>query len=214
VLGAALLLTGGFPATDAGLADAAPRELTVDGDASTIRVLVYRRGALAVLAHDHVLVARSIAGRISFDADQPAAAAAQITIPVAFLDVDDPAARKREGFRGDLSESDRASVRENMLSAEQLDEAGSPRIALTVERAEGSLPDLRLRLRVRVRQQERTLEIPVQAIWAGDVLTVSGEARLLQSAFGIVPYSTLLGAIAVEDEVRVKFEIVARPEAP
>jgi hypothetical protein len=206
---AALWLAAGV-----GTALGVSRELTVDADASTVRVLLFRRGALAVLAHDHVLVARSIAGRIGFDETEPARTTAQMSIPVAFLEVDDPAARKREGFVTELSDTDRASVRENMLSADQLDEAGSPRIAIVLDRAEGNLPNLRMRVRIKVRQQERTLEIPVQAIWVGGVLTVSGEARLLQSAFGITPYSTLMGAIAVQDEVRVKFEIVARADAP
>jgi len=200
----ALLLLG------PGSALAAPREYTLDPAASLLRVIVQRQGALSVLAHDHVFAAKGLAGRISFNTDAPAATAAEISIPVAALEVDDSKEREREGFTGELNESNRASVRTNMLAPDQLAAAAFPRITVAVERTEGSLPSLRLRLRVRIRQQEQTLTAPVTAILNGDTLTVRGETELLQSAFGITPYASLLGAIAVQDAVRVKFEIVAR----
>jgi polyisoprenoid-binding protein YceI len=193
-----------------GSALAAPREYTLDAAASLLRVVVQRQGALSVLAHDHVLVAKGLAGRISFNADAPAASTGEISIPVAALEVDDPKARDREGFTGELNESNRASVRANMFAPDQLAAAAFPRITVSVERTEGSLPSLRLHLRVRIRQLEQTLTAPVTATLNGDTLMVRGETELLQSAFGITPYASLLGAIAVQDAVRVKFELVAR----
>jgi hypothetical protein len=39
---------------------------------------------------------------------------------------------------------------------------------------------------------------------------ISGEMPLRQSDLGLTPFSAMLGALQVEDEMRVKFRIVAR----
>jgi hypothetical protein len=38
----------------------------------------------------------------------------------------------------------------------------------------------------------------------------SGEVEFLQSELGIAPYSALLGALQVQDQLRVKFRIEAQ----
>ena len=45
---------------------------------------------------------------------------------------------------------------------------------------------------------------------AGDTVVASGELALRQSELGITPYSAMLGALQVQDEMRVKFRLVAR----
>jgi hypothetical protein len=41
-------------------------------------------------------------------------------------------------------------------------------------------------------------------------VTASGTARLKQTDFGIVPFSVGAGLLAVQDELEVRFRIVAR----
>ncbi len=197
-----------------GVAPAAPREYEVDADASTLHVLVLRRGPLALLAHDHILVVKGIAGRITFNPQSPAQSAGQVSIPVAFIEVDDPKVRAREGLAGELNGSNRQSVRENMLGADQLDAADFPRITAVLEGVAGAPPDLRLQVRIRVREREQVLAVPVTVSESSEMFTVQGEVTLLQSAFGIAPYAALFGAIAVQDAVRVKFELIARLVQP
>jgi polyisoprenoid-binding protein YceI len=210
-----LALTGALLAV-LGLAAAPPhaaaREYAVDADASQVRLRVLRAGPFAALAHDHILIAKGLAGRISFNPAALSSATGQLSVPVAFLEVDDPKERAQEGFAGELSESNRASIRENMLAADQLDVAEFPRITLAVERVEGGLPSPRLYVRVKIRDREQTLNVPATISADSGTLVVSGETELLQSAFGIAPYSSLFGAIAVQDAVRIMFQIVARAE--
>jgi polyisoprenoid-binding protein YceI len=191
-------------------ASAAVREYAVDAEQSQVRLRVMRQGALSVLAHDHILVAKGLAGRIEYNAQDLAASTGQLSVPVGFIEVDDPKERQQEGFVSELNESNRASVRENMLSAEQLNVAEFPRITITVDRIEGTLPNVRLHARIRIRDREQTLLVPATVSGSADTLVVSGETDLLQSAFGIAPYSNLFGAIAVQDTVRIKFQIVAK----
>jgi polyisoprenoid-binding protein YceI len=192
------------------LAHAATREYAVDAEASQVRLRVLRVGVLSVLAHDHILVAKGLAGRIEYNPDAVSASSGQLSIPVSFIEVDDPKERQQEGFTTELNESNRASIRENMLAADQLNVTEFPRIAVVVDRIEGSLPNVRLHARIKIRDKEQALLIPATVSGTGETLVVSGETDLLQSAFGITPYSNLFGAIAVQDPVRIKFQIVAK----
>jgi len=199
-----------------GVVGAAPppglaRTYVIDSLASRVVVVLKRAGPLAVLAHDHVLVARGMAGQINWEPDRPAEASVQVTIPVGSLEVDAPEARAAAGLSGTLSESNRASVRKNLLAEDQLDEAGHPRIVVTLVGLSGAPPQVQAHLRVRIRQAERTVSVPVRVVFEEGTLRAEGQVELVQSDFGIEPYSTLLGAIAVQDRVRVNFRFVARP---
>jgi len=55
--------------------------------------------------------------------------------------------------------------------------------------------------------------VPLSYELSGGTLTVTGELRLRQSELGLTPFSALMGALAVEDEMRVRFRIVARAAA-
>jgi hypothetical protein len=61
-----------------------------------------------------------------------------------------------------------------------------------------------------VRGQLRTISVPVRYEFVAGALIVSGEAALKQSELGLTPFSALLGALQVQDEMRVRFRIVAR----
>jgi polyisoprenoid-binding protein YceI len=210
---AATLLALAWLAAGAAPAAAQARSYTIDGHASSLQVLLRRKGVLSGLAHDHVLVADGFAGRVSVDPAELSRSALQVTIPVASLQVDPPAARQAAGLEGTLDEADRAEVRANMLAPDQLDAARAPRVTATLAGVSGQLPTLTLAVRVRIRGVERVLSVPARVELAGDELQASGEVSLLQSAFGIEPYSTMLGAIAVQDRVVVRFRIVARAAA-
>jgi hypothetical protein len=43
-------------------------------------------------------------------------------------------------------------------------------------------------------------------------ITASGELTLKQSDFGITPFSVLGGALAVQDQLELRFELSAQPQ--
>lgn len=196
-----------------GVALAQARAYTIDAHASSLEVLVHRKGLLALLAHNHVFVATGFAGRITMDPANLSQSALQLTVPVASLQVDPEESRKALGLEGDLNDSDRAEIREHMMAADQLDAVRYPRITATLASVSGTPPNLVLGVRVRIKQTEKVLRVPVRLEQSGGELYVEGQAELLQSNFGIEPYSTLFGAIAVKDRVQVRFRILARAAA-
>ncbi len=186
------------------------RAYTIDPHASTIRLRLFRTGVFSLLAHDHVLLAEGIAGRVLLDTQDVSRSSMQLSVPVTSLRVDPLEERLTLGLDGELDEEDRAEIREAMLSAEQLDAPRFPRVVATLDSLTGDLPEVVLAVRLRIRGTERVIQVPVRVTASDTELRASGEISLLQSQFGIEPYSALLGALAVEDRVLVDFELIAR----
>jgi hypothetical protein len=61
---------------------------------------------------------------------------------------------------------------------------------------------------VRGAQLER--EVPVTARIGADSVSAQGSFKVLQSELGIKPFSIVGGAIAVADEIEIRFDVVAR----
>ena len=60
-----------------------------------------------------------------------------------------------------------------------------------------------------MRDKTNTFVVPVHLEQLADVIEVSGEFPLKQSELGLTPFSALLGALQVIDEMKIRFHIVA-----
>src|SRR5437879_13838170 len=61
-----------------------------------------------------------------------------------------------------------------------------------------------------VRGEVRAFTIPVSYRLTDGTVTASVEARLRQSELGLTPFSAMLGALQVQDEMRISFRVCAR----
>jgi polyisoprenoid-binding protein YceI len=64
-------------------------------------------------------------------------------------------------------------------------------------------------VRITLRGRETLLRVPLVLMRTGDRLIASGELNLLQTSFGLTPYSVAMGALRVRDQIDVKFRIAA-----
>lgn len=186
----------------------APRYV-VDPQASDIRVLAYRAGPLARFGHDHVIVGR-VQGEIRAGAST-AASGFRLEIPIASFEVDPPAARAEEGpgFAEAVSPQARASTRANMLGSALLDAARYPLIRVESLALAGPGWDPSVTARVTLRGATHELRFAAAVVRNGSTLTVIADFPILQSDFGIVPYSILGGGLRVRDALEVRIRIVA-----
>lgn len=196
----------------AAAAPATGRTYNIDPQSSSITLRLYRAGVLSVLAHDHVLVATGIAGRLTLDEKEIGRSSLQLSVPVASLDIDNPEQRVKEKFTSKIGKSDVEKIRAIVMSADYLDEPNYPRVTVTAVEVAGELPTLNVGLSVRIKQVDKVYRVPTQISRDNDTLRATGELFLLQSDFGMKPYSSLLGTIAVQDPVQIRFEIVAREQ--
>lgn len=182
----------------------------IDSQASELHILVYRGGTFARLGHNHVVTSKSLTGR-AWMQPQFAASGFELSFPVADLIVDDPGARRAAGsdFPADIPAADKEGTRKNMLRAEVLDGERYPRVEVKSATVAGSLQAPQVTARITIKDASRDVTVPVVAAVNGDRLTASGEFEILQTDFGIKPFSVALGALEVKDRLLVRFKLVA-----
>jgi len=182
----------------------------IDTERSNISLRVYRAGPLARLGHNHVVTSTTEAG-YAWTTGELSASGFEVRVSVAGLVVDEPAARAAAGpdFAGEVPDDAREGTRRNMLRPEVLDVGRYPEIVVAAESLAGTWEHPVVTARVTLRGQTRRVDVPLSIAREPGKLSVRGGFRILQSDFGITPFSVGGGAIQVADGVDVEFTIVA-----
>lgn len=182
----------------------------IDPQASTLHIHVFRGGTFARLGHNHVMSSKSVTGRV-WMRPQFSASGFELSFPVADLIVDDPEARRAAGsdFPPDIPEKDKAGTRTNMLRKEVLDAETYPKVTVKSATVAGSLQAPRIIARITIKDVAKEVEVPASIALTGDKLTASGTFEIKQTDFGMKPFSVALGALEVQDQLRVRFDLVA-----
>lgn len=188
------------------------RELVILPGESELRILAYRDGPLARLGHNHVISTTQVDGRVAWTEDI-GRSYVEFRLPVASFEIDRPELRAEEGdeFPGEIPDQDIAGTRTNMLGEKLLDADNYPEIRLFSRRVRGSLDALIVDAEVIIKNQPTAVSFPLSARWEGERLIASGQASLAQTSLGLEPFSALLGALTVRDEIELKFRLVAAP---
>jgi polyisoprenoid-binding protein YceI len=180
---------------------------------SLLTILVFRAGTLASAGHNHLIASHSLSGTI-YVPQELAAVSFEVHVPLAELSVDEEALRAAEmnrDFPPQVSDTAKEGTRRNMLGSALLNAADYPQITLrtlsVVSAADGMV---QVRVQAEVRGQQRVLLVPVRYEHSDSTVTASGELPVTQSSLGLTPFSAMLGALQVQDEMRVRFRIVAR----
>ena len=183
---------------------------SLDPASSELRVLVYRAGALARLGHNHVITWRPEDGWV--DETAGAGSGLQIRVPLQQAVVDDPAKRSEEGadFPGEIPSDAREGTARNMLGEALLDAAHHPTLLIRSTAIHGQGDAMRADLLITLAGRSTPLSVDFKLDRNADALTATGEFKLLQSQLGLKPFSVMLGALQVQDEIRVKFRFTAR----
>jgi hypothetical protein len=177
---------------------------------SLIRILVFRGGTIANAGHNHVIASRNPSGTVYVHSEVEKSGF-QIVMPVGDLIIDDPQLRAEEGadFAKALPDSARQGTRKNMLGETLLDAGRYPEITLTSVATTGTREQMQARTRVDVRGESHEITVPMSVNYEGQRVIATGEFPLKQTDLGLTPFSVMLGALQVQDEMKVKFRIVA-----
>jgi hypothetical protein len=199
----------------------APHEGTpydIVADESLLTIRVYRGGTLGSAGHNHLIAAHALSGTIYVPAEVMRTSF-EAHVPVAAFTVDEPALREEEhspDFPPDVPDAAREGTRRNMLGEALLDSGRNPQIVLRAVRLEsggeagGEARAVLARVQITLRGEPHTISVPVRYQLTAGTVIASGEAPLRQTDIGLTPFSALLGALQVQDEMRVRFRIVAR----
>jgi polyisoprenoid-binding protein YceI len=182
----------------------------VNPRSSQLSILVFRGGKFSRLGHNHVMTSQDVSGRVWVHPEFPRSGF-ELSFPVAQLVVDDAEARRAAGgdFPPDIPQSDKDGTRKNMLKPEVLDGEHYPQVKLQAAKVGGTLQAPQVTARITIKDATREVEVPVQVAIEGAKLSASGEFDILQTEFGIKPFSVALGTLEVQDRLHIKFRIVA-----
>lgn len=167
-------------------------------------------------SHDHVIHATAYQSEIRFDPAAPEHCSALLRIPVASLLVDEPSLRTRLGLPGTLDDSDRKSVREHMLAADQLDASKYPRIEIQVQGCVGTATaseyraDLTITIHGKAQKRAQAALVRLK----NGRLSTTGSLRFSHADFGMQPYSAWLGAVSNLDAIDLLWSLDADPAGP
>jgi len=192
------------PAPEPGAYRAAPAPAvgvyTVDPQASLVAVTVRRAGPMARLGHDHVVASHTLAGHVA-----PGTGSADLSFRLDQMTVDEPQLLREAGIDKQPSAQAVEGTRTNMLGP-VLDAQRYPVVTLHAQQqADGGIG-----VAVTLHGVTRTLALPATVRIDAPQLSASGTARLKQTDFGITPFSVGGGLLSVQDELEVRYHIVAR----
>jgi polyisoprenoid-binding protein YceI len=195
------------PASATAAAQAAPApspsgpQLQIDSARSLITVTVRRGGVLARLGHDHVVASHAISGTVS-----PAQNRADFQFRLDEMKVDEADLRQVAGLEKQPSADAIDGTRHNMLT-KVLDAERYPVVNIHAERGAAGQA---LRVAITLHGVTRTLAIPAELREENGIITVKGTLNLRQTDFGLVPFSVMGGAMAVEDQMELRFDLTAK----
>lgn len=149
--------------------------------------------------HDLTLEATRWSARTSVDSDEPANSTVTAEIEVESLEV-------REGAGGvmPLTDGDRAEILKN-LRGKVLHTAAHPTITFSSTSVQGTPESFTVEGDLTIMGVTRPVTVRGQV--SGDRLT--GGATVVQSRWGIKPYSALFGQLRVADPVEIEFDLAA-----
>lgn len=183
------------------------------GEDSTIYVQVFKDGDSlgAGLAHDHVMRAMDWEGTFTYRADDPANCTIDINVPVRSLRVDETAMRNFVGYGDSLSESDRAEIRENMLSQDQLFARNHANIRFAANNCAGMVGangSTVLEGELTVRGVTGQIAANIEYTFVQGQVFLNGNIETRHSVFRMTPYSAFGGFIRNSQRIYFGLDMV------
>jgi hypothetical protein len=206
-----ILLTFLSLLTTATLAQTADGDVyEIDAARSDIHWQVYKAGAFARFGHNHVISVGTPSGRISV-AEVLADSRVEMHIPVGELVVDNPQLRKGKGedFASEPSDEDIEGTRGNMLSEGVLNGAQFPEIRVSGTNLSGLGANATIDLTIDLLGRSVTHTVPTSVVVEGDGLIATGEFALQHADLGMKPFSVMMGALQVGDQLDFIYRVHA-----
>jgi polyisoprenoid-binding protein YceI len=190
----------------------------VDAEESTLFVVVRKDSStlLSNAAHDHVIRASQMNGKVIFDPNQPAECRIELVVPVAGLRADEPEMRRKVALAGGKEplDKDRAGVEKSMRGADQLDAERFPMITFhSTSCAPAGEDAIEVKGDFTVHGATKLVDVRMQFHFEGGALRARGRFTATHEDFGMKPYSAALGTIKNGDVLTFGLDVKADPRS-
>jgi polyisoprenoid-binding protein YceI len=183
---------------------AAAAPFTADASSGHIIVHAVKAGLLSGLAHDHRLLAERWRADAGWDLEGSGAFDLRIVVDASSL--------RETATR--LGEASRALIGREVAGPEVLDARKFPEIRVRAAGTLASPPrgeeerEGELRAEVTLRGETRPLPVAFRLTASGAGFRARGTVLLRQTDFGMTPFTTAMGTIGVDDELRIEFDLL------
>lgn len=177
----------------------------VDSESSKILIHAQRGGVLALIDHTHLITSQNVQGYILVN-KHSGECQADLFVPLNKLDVDDPQLRLENNLDTTSSMKKVANTKKKMLKNINAD--NSPFAQLYSGNCIGALSgeDTQVTLTINNVKKDRKLTIKMQQN-SDDQLLINGDFSILQTNFGIKPFSIFNGLIKIKDKLDFTYQI-------
>lgn len=175
----------------------------IDTAASRFTVQAFATGLLSAFGHSPVIGIRSYQGEIQFVPDTYEKAFVRMVLQLGQLDILD-----------EMKVSDRAKLEQAMyqdvLQVSRFPGAVFESKEVIVQKDGADLIGARASGELSFHGATQELMVNARVAQLGTMLRLTGEFALRQSDYGIKPVSFAAGTLRLKDEVKFKFELIAR----
>ncbi len=151
----------------------------------------------AKLAHDLILTPTQWSGTMNVDADNPAASSASLTIDARSIEIVEAV-----GGMKSLSDKDRRDIAKN-IDDKVLETGKHPQLTFESTSVSGSAPNFNVAGNMTIRGTTR----PVNVALSVNGSQVAARTSISQKDFGIKPFSAMMGAIKLRDDVEFELTV-------
>lgn len=174
----------------------ASRIWSLDASSGELRILTGVAGPAAKTGHRLTIAMQSWQATVHWQGDEPQTAEL-------IVDVDSLEVLKGEGGVAPFLGPEKGVARSNALKS--LDAEKFPQIRFTTDDITPTAGGYRLSGAVEIHGKRRPQVVDLNVGEKGKSWTMSAQVRLTQSEFGVKPFSLLMGAVKVADEVTIDF---------
>lgn len=183
---------------------------------SRVFVFVDKAG---LVGHQHAVEGRIKQGQLFVNASIQEAKKSSIVFDMKSFDADTPLARKYLSIQSEIDEETRKKVNDNMLGLEILAVQQYPEAKLqnakwspTGKMSKRNLPEHVLEGDFTLHKTTRPIQALCDVEQKDGWLHIRGAFRILQSEYGIKPFSKMMGAVGVKDELRIYGDLWVVPQ--
>lgn len=175
----------------------------IDQTASRFTVQAFATGLLSAFGHDPTIGIRDFTGELQFVPGTYEKAHLSVTLHTAHLET-----------LGEMKSDDRKKLEKAMyqdiLEVQRFPDAQFESQEITVQKLGGDLLRARAGGKLTFHGVTQPLNLDARVNDMGAMLRMSGEFSLRQSDYDIKPFSFAGGVLRLKDELKFKFEFVAR----
>jgi len=182
----------------------------IDSDRSLVEIIVRRGGKLARFGHDHVVSSGPLNGFLIRDSDILENSQADLRLDLTSLSVDKPELREKLELDTQPTQADIEKTAENM-QMKVLQTQTWREIHLHIDAVGGTPDSVQAELTIMLHGEVHMLPITINIESLNpQTLLVHGVFNMLQSDYGIEPFSVLGGGLQVENEIEVRYRLEAQ----